>query len=94
LLDEATSALDTETERLVQNALTALTADRTTIVIAHRLSTVVNADRIYVMENGKVIETGTHSELLKRKGTYSRLYALQFAEQQSARSPADQRENG
>ncbi len=94
LLDEATSALDTETERLVQNALTVLTEDRTTIVIAHRLSTVVNADRIYVMENGKIIETGTHSELLKRKGAYSRLYALQFAEQQSARSPADQRENG
>ncbi|MEC9077840.1 MAG: hypothetical protein VX696_02565, partial [Pseudomonadota bacterium] len=84
----------TETERLVQNALAALTEDRTTIVIAHRLSTVVNADRIYVMENGKVIETGTHSELLKRKGAYSKLYALQFAEQQSAQNSTAPRENG
>ncbi|MEC9022371.1 MAG: hypothetical protein VX597_02045, partial [Pseudomonadota bacterium] len=83
----------TETERLVQNALAALTEDRTTIVIAHRLSTVVNADRIYVMENGKVIEKGTHSQLLKRKGAYSKLYALQFAEQQSEKNSTAPREN-
>jgi subfamily B ATP-binding cassette protein MsbA len=84
LLDEATSALDTETERQVQAALSSLMQGRTTIVIAHRLSTVVNADAIFVMEAGRVVETGTHAELLARGGAYARLYAMQFAEQDEA----------
>lgn len=81
LLDEATSALDSETERQVQSALTALTEGRTTVVIAHRLSTVIAADRIYVMENGQVLESGSHAELLAKGGAYARLYAVQFADQ-------------
>ncbi|MDH5189560.1 MAG: ABC transporter ATP-binding protein/permease, partial [Rhodospirillaceae bacterium] len=78
LLDEATSALDTESERNVQNALDILMKNRTTLVIAHRLSTVVNADVIYVMDGGRVIEQGSHAELIKKGGTYSTLYHLQF----------------
>lgn len=76
ILDEATSALDNESERLVQEALDRLMTDRTTIVIAHRLSTIVNADMICVMKDGKIIETGTHNELLALDGQYSRLHAL------------------
>ena len=79
LLDEATSELDTESERQVQQALAALMQDRTTLVIAHRLSTVIGADRIYTIEAGRVVEAGTHAELLAQNGTYARLYALQFA---------------
>jgi ATP-binding cassette, subfamily B, bacterial MsbA len=86
LLDEATSALDTETERQVQAALAGLMRGRTTIVIAHRLSTVIDADVIFVMEAGRVVETGSHAELLARGGAYARLYALQFAGQDD--SPA------
>jgi subfamily B ATP-binding cassette protein MsbA len=78
LLDEATSALDTESERAVQNALEKLMQSRTTICIAHRLSTIQNADVIVVMSEGRIIETGTHAELLERAGTYQRLYELQF----------------
>ncbi|MGN6148255.1 MAG: ABC transporter ATP-binding protein [Rhizomicrobium sp.] len=74
LLDEATSALDTETERQVQEALSHLMEGRTTIVIAHRLSTVLDADRIYVMDRGRIVESGTHSELLAKNGLYTRLY--------------------
>jgi len=79
LLDEATSALDTESERQVQTALERLKQGRTTLVIAHRLSTVQDADIIYVIDGGRVIEEGTHAELLARNGSYARLYALQFA---------------
>ena len=77
LLDEATSSLDTESERAVQGALRTLQRGRTTLVIAHRLSTVVDADRIYVLEQGRVVESGTHTDLLQHNGLYSRLYGLQ-----------------
>ena len=80
LLDEATSALDTETERLVQAALERLKQGRTTVVIAHRLSTVANADVIHVIDKGRVIESGAHGALLAQSGAYARLHALQFAE--------------
>ncbi|MEQ9684514.1 MAG: ATP-binding cassette domain-containing protein, partial [Rhodospirillales bacterium] len=79
LLDEATSALDTESERQVQAALDALMTDRTTLVIAHRLSTVVRADLICVIVGGRVAEQGSHAELLARGGHYKHLYELQFA---------------
>ena len=88
LLDEATSALDTESERQVQAALDTLMRGRTTLVIAHRLSTVVNADLIYVIHHGRAIESGTHSDLMARDGAYARLYALQFADQDVAEPPA------
>ncbi len=81
LLDEATSSLDTESERQVQSALKTLMRGRTTLVIAHRLSTVVDADLIYVIDAGRIVESGTHAQLLARGGAYQRLYALQFADQ-------------
>jgi ATP-binding cassette, subfamily B, bacterial len=81
LLDEATSALDAESELLVQRALEAAMDSRTTLVIAHRLSTVKQADKILVLENGKIIETGTHADLIQRSGLYSRLAKLQFTDQ-------------
>ena len=82
ILDEATSALDAESERFVQQAIANLIRDRTTVVIAHRLSTVRRADTIVVMEAGRIIETGTHAELLAKGGQYRKLYELQFAEEE------------
>jgi subfamily B ATP-binding cassette protein MsbA len=79
LLDEATSALDTESERLIQAALAELMQGRTTLVIAHRLSTVIDADVIFVLDQGRLVEQGSHAELLARNGAYARLYATQFA---------------
>ena len=84
LLDEATSSLDSESERLVQAALDRLKAGRTTLVIAHRLSTVTDADVIYVIEDGRVAEQGSHGELLARGGLYARLYAIQCADADGA----------
>jgi len=78
LLDEATSALAAESERAVQKAFTTLSKDRTTLVIAHRLATVKKADRIIVLEDGKIVDQGTHTELVKRGGLYARLAELQF----------------
>ncbi|MGC9291161.1 MAG: ABC transporter ATP-binding protein [Acidobacteriaceae bacterium] len=80
ILDEATSALDSESEALVQTALANLMQDRTVFVIAHRLSTVRRATRIYVLEDGHITDSGTHEELVRRSGTYQRLYQLQFAD--------------
>lgn len=82
ILDEATSALDAESEQLVQRAIANLIQDRTTVVIAHRLSTVRRADLIVVMERGQIIEQGTHAELLAEGGQYQRLYEMQFADEE------------
>ena len=87
LLDEATSALDAKSELLVQDALDRLAQGRTTLVIAHRLSTVRGADKIVVMDRGRVVEQGTHGELLDKGGAYARLYAIQFGEADQANSP-------
>ncbi len=80
ILDEATAALDTESERLVQDALNRLMPDRTTLVIAHRLSTIEHADQVLVMDHGRIVERGTHSELLQQGGLYAHLHRMQFHE--------------
>jgi subfamily B ATP-binding cassette protein MsbA len=78
ILDEATSSLDTESEYLVQKAIDNLLADRTVLVIAHRLTTVENADTIVVMKDGQIVDVGAHNDLLKKDGVYTRLYKKQF----------------
>ncbi|MDF2460385.1 MAG: msbA, partial [Nitrospira sp.] len=80
LLDEATSALDSESERLIQEALERLMRGRTTFVIAHRLTTIHSADRILVLDKGRLVETGTHDELMARQGLYHYLYTLRVVE--------------
>jgi ATP-binding cassette subfamily B protein len=86
ILDEATSALDSETERAIQASLTELAKGRTTLVIAHRLHTVAHADRIHVIEDGAVVESGRHDELLRKGGRYASFYRLQLKGQEP-RSP-------
>jgi ATP-binding cassette subfamily B protein len=80
ILDEATSSVDTRTEMLIQRAMTTLMRGRTSFVIAHRLSTIHDADVILVMDHGRIVEQGTHDELLARRGFYADLYESQFAE--------------
>jgi ATP-binding cassette, subfamily B, bacterial MsbA len=80
ILDEATSALDSEAERHIQAALAQLVRNRTTLVIAHRLSTVEQADRIIVLDAGRIAESGTHAELLELNGLYAQLHRLQFSD--------------
>ena len=80
ILDEATSSVDTETEVLVQDALNKLMTNRTSIIIAHRLSTIRNVDRIIVLHKGRIVEQGSHEELLHRQGVYRKLYVFQYAQ--------------
>ena len=87
ILDEATAALDTESERLVQDALNRLMPDRTTLVIAHRLSTIEHADQVLVLDQGRLVEQGTHAELLAQGGLYAHLHRMQFREPGSADAP-------
>ena len=84
LLDEATSALDTESEKYIQKSLDELMQGRTTFVVAHRLSTIIGADKIVVMKDGQICEVGKHEELLQRKGYYEHLYNIQFASDKEA----------
>lgn len=86
VLDEATSSIDTETEQFIQNAINVVLSGRTSFIIAHRLSTIKNADRILVLHDGKVIEEGTHNQLLKKKGRYYKLYTNQFLEEQTIKA--------
>ena len=81
VLDEATSSIDTETEALIQKGIHTLMEGKTALVIAHRLSTIEDVDRIYVLHRGRLVESGSHTELLGKRGIYHRLYRLQYAEQ-------------
>ena len=84
LLDEATSSVDTETEALIQDTLHEMMRGKTSIVVAHRLSTIRDVDRIYVMHQGQILEVGTHDQLLQQRGLYWKLYQLQYAAQEAA----------
>ena len=81
VLDEATSSIDTETEALIQKGIHTLMEGKTALVIAHRLSTIEDVDRIYVLHRGRLVESGSHDDLLGKRGIYHRLYRLQYAEQ-------------
>ncbi|MFD2271315.1 ATP-binding cassette domain-containing protein [Undibacterium arcticum] len=87
VLDEATSAVDNETEAAIQRSMDVISQGRTTLVIAHRLSTVRHAHMIHVMEHGKIVESGTHEQLLNRNGTYASLWRLQTGEKMAATEP-------
>jgi subfamily B ATP-binding cassette protein MsbA len=88
ILDEATSNLDTESERLIEDAMSRLLVGRTTLIIAHRLSTVRRADRLVVLDRGRIVEEGTHTQLLDRRGLYARLYERQFRDLRVRAEPA------
>jgi ATP-binding cassette, subfamily B, multidrug efflux pump len=94
ILDEATSSVDTETEQRIQEALERLLVGRTSVIIAHRLSTVQKADQILVLHKGELREQGTHQELLARRGIYYRLYLLQYRDQLGAPAPTGEAEAG
>src|SRR5699024_12836240 len=83
IFDEATSALDLESEHTIQEALGELSADRTTFIVAHRLATITHADRIAVIENGKITEIGTHTKLMQKKGSYYGIFYVQDFDQQT-----------
>jgi len=81
ILDEATSSIDSDSEELIKHATSVLTKDRTSIIVAHRLSTIKNADKILVIDKGQIVEEGNHTELLEKKGAYKKLYDYQFKSQ-------------